>query len=67
MPDPRHAKLAEVLVGYSTEVTEGDSVIIESYGAASPLVRELYAATLRAGGHAQANIVLDEAEEALLC
>ena len=66
MLDPRHARLAEVLVGYSTEVKPGDAVIIESYGSASPLVRELYSATLRAGGHPQANLVLDEAEEALL-
>jgi aminopeptidase len=66
MFDPRHAKLAEVLVGYSTEVKPGDSVIIESYGSGSPLVRELYGAVLRAGGHPQARIFLDEAEEALL-
>jgi len=64
--DPRHRKLAEVLVGYSNEVGPGDAAIIESYGLASPLAREIYAATLRAGGHPQANIVLDEAEEALL-
>lgn len=66
MPDPRHAKLADVLVGYSTEVRPGDAVRIESYGRGSPLVRELYAATLRAGGNPTTNIVLDEVEETLL-
>ena len=53
-------------MGYSTEVGAGDKVVIESVGSASPLVRELYGASLRAGGHPQANLGLDEAEEALL-
>ena len=66
LSDPRHRKLAEILVGYSTAVGPGDAVVIETYGLASDLGRELYAETLRAGGHPQANIVLDEAEEALL-
>lgn len=66
MSDPRLRRLAEVLVEYSTEIGPGDSAVIESHGLASPLIRELYAATLRAGGHPQANISLDEAEEALL-
>jgi len=64
--DPRHRRLAEVIVGYSTEVGDGDTVLIESMGAATPLIRELYAASLRAGGHPQANLQLDEAEEVLL-
>jgi aminopeptidase len=64
--DPRHKKLAQVLVGYSTEVRPGDSVRIEAVGSGSPLVREVYAAALRAGGHPEANLVLDETEEALL-
>jgi aminopeptidase len=65
MPDPRHARLAEVLVGYSTAVRPGDVVRIESYGIASPLVPELYASALRAGGRPEARVVLDETEEAL--
>jgi aminopeptidase len=65
VPDPRHRRLAEVLVGYSTAVGERDVVRIESYGKASPLVPELYAAVLRAGGLPETNIVLDETEEAL--
>ena len=66
MSDPRHVRLAEVLVGYSTSVGPGDNVRIESKGSSSPLVRELYGAALRAGGHPEANLVLDGAEEALL-
>jgi aminopeptidase len=65
VPDPRHRRLAEVLVGYSTAVGAGDVVQIESYGKASPLVPELYAAVLRAGGLPETNIVLDETDEAL--
>lgn len=67
MPDPGARRLAEVLVGYSTEVKPGDVVRIESYGVVPvpPLVQEVYAATLRAGGHPQANLNLDEVEEAL--
>jgi aminopeptidase len=64
--DPRHKKLAQVLVGYSTEVRPGDNVRIEAVGSGSPLVREVYAAALRAGGHPEANLVVDETEEALL-
>jgi aminopeptidase len=64
--DPRHARLAEVLVGYSTSVGPGDNVRIDSLGPGSPLVRELYGAALRAGGHPEANLALDGAEEALL-
>jgi aminopeptidase len=64
--DPRHARLAEVLVGYSAKVEPGDKILIESLGSASPLMRELYAASLRAGGHPEAWILLDEAEETLL-
>jgi aminopeptidase len=64
--DPRHKKLAHVLVGYSTEVRPGDNVRIEAVGSGSPLVREVYAAALRAGGHPEANLVLDETEEAVL-
>lgn len=66
MLDPRHARLAEVLVGYSTAVRPGDKVRIDSRGPGSPLARELYAASLRAGGHPEAIVSLEEAEEALL-
>ncbi|HEX7254903.1 MAG TPA: aminopeptidase [Gaiellaceae bacterium] len=61
-----HAKLAEVVVGYSTEVKPGNVVRIEAYdGVAAPVMREVYAAALRAGGHPTANLVLEEADETL--
>jgi aminopeptidase len=62
-----HARLADVLVGYSTEVKPGDVVRIESYGGGSaPVMRELYAAALRAGGHPAASFALEETDEILL-
>jgi aminopeptidase len=64
--DPRHAKLADVLIGYSTGIGGGDSVHIVSSTQGSPLVRELYAASLRAGGHPTVELDLDEIEETLL-
>ena len=66
MSDPLHRRLADVLVGYSTEVQPGDTVRIESYDtSALPVMRETYAAALRAGGHPTANLVLEEADETL--
>lgn len=62
-----HKRLADVIVGYSTEVKPGDTVRIESYDLSStPMMRETYAAALRAGGHPTANLVLDEDDETLL-
>lgn len=62
-----HARLAEVVVGYSTEVKPGDVVRIESYDLTStPVMREAYSAALRAGGHPTANLLIDEDEETLL-
>lgn len=51
MHDPRLAKLAEVLVHYSTSVKKGDLVCIQGEAAAMPLIKEVYAAALKAGGH----------------
>ncbi len=50
MVDPRVARLARILTGYSTRVHAGDVVLIECSGAASlPLVREVYRQCLRRG------------------
>jgi aminopeptidase len=66
VPDPRLEKLADVVVGYSTEVRPGDVVRIEGNPPTSPVLRELYRATVRAGGHPEAMLMVDEAAEALL-
>jgi aminopeptidase len=62
----RLAKLADVLVGYSTAVQPGDAVQIEGNPTTTPLMRELYRAVVRAGGHATAGVIVDEAHETLL-
>lgn len=51
MPDPRLAKMAQVLVRYSVGVKPGDKVFIQGSELAAPLMRELVRETLRAGGH----------------
>jgi len=51
MRDPRVANLAKILVGYSTKVSEGDTVLIEGPTAAEPLVAAVYEEVLAAGGH----------------
>jgi aminopeptidase len=51
MPDPRITRLAQVLVGYSTQVQPGDRVLIEAEVSAEPLVRALFQEILIKGGH----------------
>lgn len=66
MPDPRHERLADVLVGYSTRVGEGDLVLLEGTALAEPVIRELYRAVLRAGGHPRPRVGVDGLIENLL-
>jgi aminopeptidase len=66
MADPVLTKLADVIVGYSTEVEPGDDVQIEGHPPTTPLLREVYRAALRAGGHPSARLIVDETLEALL-
>ncbi len=58
MKDPRVQKLAEVLVRYSTTVQPGDKVAIRGEALAAPLIREVYAQVLQAGGHPLVNVEL---------
>lgn len=51
MADPRLENLAKILVDYSTEVKQGEWVMIRSNIVALPLVRETVRNVLRAGGH----------------
>ena len=66
MSDARLEKLADVVVSYSTSVRPGDLVRIEGNPPTTPLLRELYRAAVRAGGHPTAVLLLDETAEALL-
>jgi aminopeptidase len=49
--DPRITNLAQILVGYSTKVGEGDTCVIEGPSSAEPLVAAVYEEVLAAGGH----------------
>lgn len=51
MTDARVARLAELLVRYSVAVKKGDRVVINGEAMAEPLLKEIYAAVLRSGGH----------------
>jgi len=51
MRDPRLAKLADVIVNYSTKVKPGELVAIAAEPASMPLIEEVTAAVLKAGGH----------------
>ena len=64
--DSRIARLASVLVDYSTAVEKDDLVVIESTRLAAPLVRAVYKRVLDAGGHPQARIATDGLLETLL-
>src|SRR5436190_1511552 len=66
MSDSRLVKFADVLVGFCTEVREGDLVTLESSPRAAPLVRELYRSVLEAGGYPLPRISLEGTDESLL-
>jgi aminopeptidase len=57
--DPRAERLAKILVGYSTEVKEGETVSIDGESAAEPLLLAVYEEVLRAGAHPILNVSLD--------
>ena len=59
MRDPRVERLAKILVGYSTEVKEGEVVSIDGDSAAEPLLLAVYEEVLKAGGHPIMNVALD--------
>ena len=50
MKDPRYAKLADILVGYSCDVQPGENVLVEAYDVPDDIVVELVNRIEKAGG-----------------
>ncbi|MFH0769544.1 MAG: aminopeptidase, partial [Chloroflexota bacterium] len=63
MADLRVEKLAQLLVGYSVAVREGDRVVINGSTLAEPLLKEIYIRVLQAGGHPLMMVSLTDIEE----
>ncbi len=51
MSDPRHVKMASLLVNYCVAVQPGDRVMLRGGHVSMPLMTEIYKEILRAGGH----------------
>lgn len=51
MPDPRVTKLAKVLVQYSTEIKQGQQVIVRTHPVANELTLAVYEEIIKAGAH----------------
>ncbi|MFT3788317.1 MAG: aminopeptidase [Tepidisphaeraceae bacterium] len=66
MRDPRHAKLADLLVNYSTGVKPGQLVRISGSYLAMPLLTELTRAVYQAGAHPMLRMGYEELEEIAL-
>ena len=64
MGDSRIEKLAQVVVEYSCAVRKGDRVAIYGSTAAEPLLKEIYARVLQAGGYPLMMLTLPGTEEA---
>jgi aminopeptidase len=64
--DPRVERLAEVLVDYSTDISSGQLVLLETTALAGSLLRPLFRRVLEAGGHPQVRVGLEGVTESLL-
>jgi aminopeptidase len=51
MPDPRTARLAQLIADYSVGIKPGDQVFIQATPEAAPLVQEVYRAAIARGAH----------------
>jgi aminopeptidase len=61
--DPRLAKLADLLVNYSTGVKPGDLVRLAGPAVGRPLLVELFRSVVRAGGNPYLSVIFDECAE----
>ena len=66
MTDPRLARLARLIAGYSMELSPGRILRIDTPAVAVPLATELYRAALQAGALPYVNVELEELTEVLV-
>jgi len=66
MSDPRHVKLASLLVNYCVAVRPGDKVMLRGGHISLPLMTEVYKEILNAGGHPFPVWTVPEFQEILL-
>jgi aminopeptidase len=66
MADPRLARLAELIVGYSLGLEQGKVVRIDTPLVGVPLALEIYRAALRAGALPYTNVELEQLPEILI-
>ncbi len=64
MKDQRADALAQILVGYSAKVKQGDVCVIQGSTVAEPLIQSVYEEVLRAGGLPIMQLTTDEAAAA---
>ena len=64
--DDRLSRMAQILVRYSLNVQPGNLVAIQAGAEAIPLLREVYREILRAGGHPELKIEMEDAREIYL-
>ncbi len=66
MNDPRVDRLADLIVGYSLELGEGEVVRIDGLDVAAPFALALYRAALAAGAYPYTSVTLDGLTELLV-
>ncbi len=66
MTDPRAARLAELIVGYSLELQPGQILRVDTAEPGIPLAVELYRAALRAGAYPYVQVELEGLAELLI-
>jgi aminopeptidase len=66
MSDPRSARLAELLAGYSLDLKPGQIIRIDAGESAAPLILDLYRAALTRGALPYTNVAVDGLAEHLV-
>lgn len=61
-----YQKYAELLVNYCVSLQPGERLFVQSTTLAEPLVREVYRAALRAGGHCEFDLTIEDQGQILL-